>query len=73
MVFIFSHQDSGKKLLELFGENDSNLLIITPSEFNITNALKDDDEIKEFDFRSINNVFKKVYHLKFLFHFKYDK
>ena len=73
MVFIFSYQDSGKKrYLELFGENDSNLLIITPSEFNETNALKEDDEIKEFDFRSINNVFKSI-SSKIPFHFKYDK
>ena len=73
MVFIFSYQDSGKKrYLELFGENDSNLLIITPSEFNKANELKDGNEIKEFDFQSINSVFNSV-SSKIPFHFKYDK
>ncbi len=69
MVFIFSYQDSGKKrYLELFGENNSNLLIITPLEFNKANELK----IKEFDFQSINSVFNSV-SSKIPFHFKYDK
>lgn len=73
MVFIFSYQDSGKKrYLELFGKNNSNLLIITPSEFNKANELKDGDEIKEFDFQSINSVFNSV-SSKIPFHFKYDK
>lgn len=73
MVFIFSHKDGGKKrYIELFGENNTNLLIITPSEFNETNNLNGDDEIKEFDFQSINSVFKSV-SSKIPLHFKYGK
>lgn len=73
MVFIFSHKDDGKKrYIELFGENNTNLLIITPSEFNKANELKDGDEIKEFDFQSINSVFNSV-SSKIPLHFKYGK
>ena len=73
MVFIFSHQDCDKtRYLELFGENDSNFLIITPSAFNEAEDLNDGDKIKEFDFRSINNVFKSI-SSKIPFQFKYDK
>lgn len=61
MVFIFSHKDSDKKrYLELFGETNTNLLIIAPSEFNKINSLTGDEEIKEFDFQSINSVFKNI-------------
>lgn len=61
MVFIFSHKDSGKqRYLELFGETNTNLLIIAPSEFNKINSLSGDKEIKEFDFQSINSVFKNI-------------
>lgn len=44
----------------LFAMGFSFLLIITPSEFNKANELKDGDEIKEFDFQSINSVFNSV-------------
>ena len=58
VVFIFSYDnDSTSRYVELFGDNYSNLIILTPSEFSEANELKDGEEIQKFDFKSINRAF----------------
>lgn len=58
VVFIFSYDnDSTSRYVELFGDNYSNLIILTPSEFSEKNELKDGKEIQKFDFKSINRAF----------------
>lgn len=58
VVFIFSYDnDSTSRYVELFGDNYSNLIILTSSEFSEENELKDGKEIQQFDFKSINRAF----------------
>lgn len=58
VVFVFSYMDALKdRYVELFGGNDANLIILTPSEFSEKNELNDGEEIQQFDFKSINRAF----------------
>ena len=73
IVFVFSYKDELKtRYVELLGENNSNLVIITPSEFNESNELEGDAVIKEFDFDAINRVFKLLAEL-IPVHFEYGR
>lgn len=58
VVFIFAHTDADKdNYVNLFGNNDSNLIILTPSEFNNKNNLEKEDIIQQFDLKAINKAF----------------
>lgn len=58
VVFIFAHTDADKdNYVNLFGNNDSNLIILTPSEFSNKNNLEKEDIIQQFDLKAINKAF----------------
>lgn len=61
IVITFSYTDEEKEhFAALFGEKDSNLIILSPSDYNTANELDDETAIKSFDFQSINSVFKRL-------------
>lgn len=58
VVFIFAHTDKDKdNYVNLLGKNDSNLIILTPSQFSNKNNLEKADAIQQFDLKSINKAF----------------
>lgn len=58
VVFIFAYTDKDKdNYVNLLGENDSNLIILTPSQFSNKNNLVTADAIQQFDLESINKAF----------------
>ena len=58
VVFIFAYTDKDKdNYVNLLGENDSNLIILTPSQFSNKNNLVKTDAIQQFDLKSINKAF----------------
>lgn len=58
VVFIFAYTDKDKdNYVKLLGENDSNLIILTPSQFSNKNHLGEEDVIQQFDLKSINKAF----------------
>lgn len=61
MVVVFAYKDKeNESFRSKFGEEFSNLIIVTPSKYSDDNQLGDGSKIELFDFKSINKVFQKL-------------
>lgn len=61
IVIVFSYTDDEKaNYVKLFGEKASNLVIMSPSDYNAANNLEGENAIRNFDFQSINSVFDQL-------------
>lgn len=64
VVIVFAYEDNDENSYRSkFEENFSNLMIVTPSNYNEDNSLKDESKIDKFDFKSVNNVFQNLLNL----------